>query len=263
VSDSIRCRLCAGEARFLFAKPLLVRHRARYYQCGACGLTQTQPPDWLDEAYADAIHPTDTGLLSRNQYARRIVAVFLHLAGAGARPCLDWAGGYGVFTRLMRDCGFAFYTLDPHAENLFAKGFAWNSDRGTPFACTAFEVLEHLVRPSEGFAELAAYGAEFIVTGTQLHAGAAPVPDWPYLSPESGQHVAFYRPETLARLGRDHGYPYLVAGPYFQVFARRSFPAWHWRLATLRGAPLYALVRRLRRGLTEDDCEMLRRERRS
>ncbi len=38
-------------------------------------------------------------------------------------PFLDYAGGYGVFTRLMRDIGFDFYWHDPYTQNLFANGF--------------------------------------------------------------------------------------------------------------------------------------------
>src|SRR5204862_8059305 len=108
-------------------------------------LTQTDEPWWLAEAYATAIADIDTGLLARNLHARRIVAVFLHLAGAGTRPCLDWAGGTRALTRLMRDVGFDFRWQDRYCPNVHARGFEWDASLGAPFACTAFEVLEHLV----------------------------------------------------------------------------------------------------------------------
>src|SRR5205823_12398163 len=141
---------------------------------------------------------------------------FLHLSGVRDQPCLDWAGGLGVFTRLMRDAGFQYFWLDPHAENRFARGFEWRETLGTPAACTAFEVLEHLVRPGEPFAELAAYGAPWIITSTELAPEAGATADWFYLSAQTGQHVAFYRPVTLERLGREHGYPVLHATRYLQ-----------------------------------------------
>ncbi len=258
MSATIECRLCGGVAALRFEKRILGRHAAGYYQCEECGLTQTNDPTWLDEAYRDAIHPTDTGIVARNLGARNTVAAFLQLAGVTREPCLDWAAGYGIFVRLMRDAGFAFHWSDPYAENLLARGLEWSDALGTPRCVTAFEVLEHLVRPREEFAKLAALGPEWIVTSTELHTGATPSPDWPYLSTESGQHVSFYRADTLARLGRDAGYPFVLTDPFFQIFARRPFPAWRWRLARRLAGPLFPVVRRLRRPLTVEDCERAR-----
>ncbi len=253
------CRLCGGATRLLFEKRVLGRHPAGYFRCGTCELTQTSEPTWLEEAYAEPISITDTGLLARNLAARRIVASLLHLSGVRAEPCLDYAAGYGVFVRLMRDVGFHFHWTDPLARNLFAQGFEWNEGRGRPVVVTAFEVLEHLVRPHEEFGRIAAFGADLIVTSTELPPGGVPAEDWQYLSLESGQHVAFYTPATLERLGREHGYPHVHAGPFYQLFARAPVPAWRWQ-ASVRLAPLlYPLLRRLRPCLTQEDCLDLRR----
>jgi hypothetical protein len=253
------CRLCGGGTRTLFTRTVLARHRVAYHQCETCGLTQTDAPHWLEEAYASPIHPTDTGILARNLDARRVVATFLHLTGVGAQPCLDWAGGFGLFTRLMRDAGFAFLHHDPMAENLFARGFEWHDGADAPFVVTAFEVLEHFVRPLEAFGQIAAFGARYLITRTELHPGVAPAERWPYLSVESGQHVAFYRRDTLARLGAACGYPHVLAGPFYQLFARERPPAGRWGLAVRGRSVLYPLLRRARRPLTLDDCERLRR----
>ncbi|MFI5371937.1 MAG: methyltransferase domain-containing protein [Candidatus Eisenbacteria bacterium] len=254
-AERIPCRLCGESATRRFEGTVLGRHRTGYYVCPGCGLTETRDPDWLDEAYAEAISTTDTGLLARNLSLRSRVGTFLHLSGVGDRPCVDWAGGYGVFARLMRDAGFAFHWTDPHARNLFAEGFEWDDAMPPPFAVTAFEVLEHLPRPLESFRVITALGAEFVITSTELVRGEAPDPAWWYLSPESGQHVAFYQPRTLVRLGRETGYPHVITGRYWQVFARRPFPSWRWSLATRLGPLLFPLVRRTRRSLTIADHE--------
>jgi hypothetical protein len=263
MSASPACRLCGGATETRFERVVLGRHRVRYHRCGACGLTQTDPPHWLAEAYGEALSATDTGLLARNLHSRAIVATFLHLAGVRDAPCLDWAGGAGVFTRLMRDAGFDYRWLDPLATNAFARGFEWREGLGTPAAITAFEVLEHLVRPLEEFGKVAAFGARWIVTSTELAPAGGPAADWFYLSAETGQHVAFYEAATLARLGRECGYPFVIAGPYRQVFAREPFPRWRWTLAERLGSVLYEWVRRRRRSLTVADCEALRTEVRS
>ena len=77
----LACRLCGGATTPLFEQTVLGRHRAGYHHCTACGLTQTDEPHWLAEAYRDAIHPADTGLLARNARLRAVTAVFLGLSG--------------------------------------------------------------------------------------------------------------------------------------------------------------------------------------
>lgn len=258
MSASIRCRLCGGDAPRLFERKVLEGRRVGYHQCPACGLTQTEEPTWLDAAYASPIAAADTGILARNWGARRFAATFLHLAGVRDQPCLDYAGGYGLFVRLMRDAGFAFHWKDPFTPNLFARGFEWTSAQGAPRAVTAFEVMEHWVRPLEEFHAIAALGADWILTSTELHPGPSPSADWHYLAPETGQHVAFYRPDTLARLGRESGYPHVHAGPFQQIFSRRPIPGLA-RVAALRlGALAFPVIRRLRPSFTIADSERIR-----
>ncbi|HZI89724.1 MAG TPA: class I SAM-dependent methyltransferase, partial [Candidatus Polarisedimenticolia bacterium] len=169
MANPIPCRLCGGETAPLFERTVLGAHRVTYHQCATCHLTQTDNPTWLAEAYTDAIHPTDTGILARNLGARRVVATFLHLSGVRREPCLDYAGGYGIFTRLMRDAGFEYFWMDPYAVNALARGFEWAPERGTPRVVTAFEVLEHLVRPLEEFRRIAELNPRWIITSTELH----------------------------------------------------------------------------------------------
>ena len=254
----MRCRLCGGETALLFERTVLGKHRVRFHQCASCGLTQTDEPTWLGEAYADPIHPTDTGVLARNLGSRRVVATFLHLSGVRNEPCLDYAGGYGIFTRLMRDAGFEYFWMDPYATNMVARGFEWTPGPAAPRAVTAFELLEHFVRPLEEFRRIAELGADWIIASTELHPGSKPASDWQYLSVESGQHVAFYRTDTLERLGRETGYPHVITGSFFQLFARKPVPAWRWQVATSLGAFAFPIVQRARPSLTISDCESIR-----
>ena len=255
----IACRGCGGESRPLFQVRILNRHQVWLFQCAGCGLTQTEPPTWLTEAYSEVVHSTDTGILMRNIGARRIVATFLHLSGVRGEPCLDFAGGYGIFTRLMRDVGFQFYWTDIYAENLVARGFEWRDSLGPPRVVTAFEVMEHFVNPLEEFRKIAELGADWIIVSTMLHPGERPTPDWDYISTQSGQHVAFYRKDTLERLGRETGYPHVIPGPFLHIFARKPFPVWRWKLSERLGVFAFPFVRKLRASLTVEDCESLRR----
>ena len=58
----------------------------------------------------------------------------------------NYAGGYGIFTRMMRDIGFDFYWLDKYADNLLTNGFEYNKKIHKKIeAITSFESFEHFV----------------------------------------------------------------------------------------------------------------------
>ena len=76
--------------------------------------------DWrrrLGALIADA----DTGLVSRNLGIARRLAGLLYFGFDPKARYLDFAGGYGLLTRLMRDRGFNFYWHDLYCENVFAR----------------------------------------------------------------------------------------------------------------------------------------------
>ena len=59
---------------------------------------------------------------------------------------LDFGGGYGVFTRWMRDEGYDFFHYDQHCPNLFAPGHEADISGSVRYElATAFEVFEHIV----------------------------------------------------------------------------------------------------------------------
>jgi len=90
---------------------------------GACDFLPIDGPYRLGALYQQPIKVSDIRVLARYMdSAGKSLTIRFSLFDRNA-GFLDFAGGYGTFIRLMRDIGFDFYRLDPHAENLFAKGF--------------------------------------------------------------------------------------------------------------------------------------------
>jgi len=245
-----RCTICGSETRLSHRATVLSRYDVAYLYCSQCGLLQTEPPYWLDEAYSDAIALSDTGLLTRNiAVAMRLTALLTFAFPRDVR-CVDAGGGYGVLTRLMRDIGFDFYWTDPFCANLFAKGFEADRAGGSFPVVTAFEVMEHLHDPIEFIRQAMAkyHGAAFAFS-TQLFDGSPPPLDWPYYSFETGQHVSFYQRRTLRHIADVLGMRLYSSGHFHLITSHSVSPAL-FRLCTSRlmfGVfPLLKLLRRSR-----------------
>jgi hypothetical protein len=195
----MKCRVCNSESNEVFSAKVLNKYNVKYYHCPSCGFLQTEEPYWLNEAYKSAIGIADTGIQKRNQlFAKRSSAIITSLFDTN-KKFLDYAGGYGIFVRMMRDKGFDFYWDDPYADNLFAKGFEHNEQNKYELI-TAFECFEHFTNPLEQIEKILKI-SENVIFSTRTFSGDPPKPDkWWYYSLESGQHISFYSITTLKYL---------------------------------------------------------------
>jgi len=140
---------------------------------------------------------------------------------------LDYAGGYGLFTRLMRDKGFKFYNTDIYCQNLFAESFDLvGLPPGTSFELTtAFEVFEHLPKPIEEINAMLKYADNLLFTTELQPAGLDDMSSWAYIAPETGQHIAFYNEKSLAHVAKQAGFNFYTDGSFLHLFTRRTFDA--------------------------------------
>jgi len=183
---------------------VLGNYNVGYFQCGSCRCLQTERPYWLEEAYsAGNLADTDTGSVMRNLNCQAVIYVATRLLGfAGNASIVDFGGGAGLLTRLLRDQGFDARRFDAYASNTMAQGF---EDEGVrPDIICSFEVAEHLVDPARELAVLFNRGAQLVIIGTEMFREQGP--SWWYLSPHSGQHVFFYSEQGMAYLAKRFGY---------------------------------------------------------
>lgn len=213
---TIPCRLCNATSHFELNVNMLQQYQVAFFLCNSCGLLQSEEPFWLPEAYSKAISSLDTGILKRNLTAMRVLTVLLRFIGDSRGTFLDYGGGHGIFTRLMRDHGYDFRWQDQYAENLYAQGFEYEEGI-TLNGITAFELLEHLEHPRELFDRLLGeLKPGFLLASTQLFVRSVD-PEWDYFYPTTGQHIAFYQPKTMEYIARQYGYNW-VDFRYFQLF---------------------------------------------
>ncbi len=219
----MKCKLCDTTGKKIFSKKILGKYDTDYLKCDKCGFIQTTHNNWLHEAYTSAITSLDLGLLSRNIRLKWQITPIIDAFYPGAKNFLDFAGGYGVFVRIMRDEGFNYFRHDPHCENLFAKHFD-HTDSGLAHfdLATAFEVFEHFDDPLAGIQEVFSYAGDLIFT-TELYDNVEDLENWWYLAPETGQHIAFYSTRTLEYLAGRFNKKYYNKAGNIHIFSARSF----------------------------------------
>lgn len=202
----MNCKICSAETKNLFTQKVLNKYDVQFFHCDNCGFLFTEEPFWLEEAYNSAINISDTGIIDRNIYFSKIVSTLIYFFFDKEGIFLDYAGGYGIFTRLMRDIGFDFYWSDKYSQNLLARGFEFEKTKGkTIEAVTGFEIFEHLVNPLEEIGKMLKISSN-IFFSTQLLPKAAPLPgDWWFYGFNHGQHVSFYSRKTLSFIAEKNG----------------------------------------------------------
>jgi uncharacterized protein with PIN domain len=196
------CPICNSKAEQKFTASVLGKYDAPFMYCPGCHFLFARDPHWLKEAYERPINIVDTGLVDRNITFARILSVLIFYFFKKDGKFLDYAGGYGLLTRLMRDIGFDFYWHDPYTQNLFANGFEYEPEKHEEFdVVTAFEVFEHLENLSD-IDKMKAVSTN-IIFSTELLPSPVPMPsDWWYYGFEHGQHIAFYSKQALVNIAK-------------------------------------------------------------
>jgi hypothetical protein len=178
---------------------------------------------------------------------------------AGGR-FLDFGGGYGVFTRWMRDEGYDFFHYDQHCTNLFAPGHDADISGSVRYELvTAFEVFEHLAEPARTIARLLSISDSILFSTELLPAPAPPIADWWYYGPEHGQHIAFFTRVALQKLAARFSANYTNSGS-IHLISRRHISEKMFQLVL--HPKVRALVNRVyrRRSLLEEDFAFAMRQ---
>jgi len=190
----IHCNICSENLSFHDNVKILNKYSVIYYHCPHCGFVQTEEPYWLAEAYSNVIASADTGIMLRNLENANDLLFILKFIPNGI--FMDFGGGHGILTRIMRDYGFDFYHYDKYAENLFARGFEAELTKKYNLI-TAYENFEHFIKPLDEIEKLLEL-SDIIVFSTELVSSPPPkINEWWYYAPSTGQHISFYSYKTL------------------------------------------------------------------
>jgi 2-polyprenyl-6-hydroxyphenyl methylase/3-demethylubiquinone-9 3-methyltransferase len=238
---SARACKCCGEPAPRFGAAPFGDGTVDYFRCRGCGFLFS---DFLDdwplerlkrEIYNDAYIHYDPEFAG--QRPERTAVLLDTLLGAHKQSIrvLDYGGGDGQLTRLLRARGFA----DVQSTDPFHGDAPPPSGRFDVIVC--IEVFEHLVAPDAVLAAAAALlapqGVLIFSTKLQPYDIGQCGTGWWYLAPRNG-HISLHSRASLEILARRHGYAF----GSFNVgvhMAWRELPAFAaFLLGYLRSGPI-------------------------
>jgi hypothetical protein len=247
------CKICNKDNLSCFSGIILNKYEVEYYQCSNCNFVQTEEPYWLDEAYSKSINVSDTGYIARNVFYSKKAAVLLYLLFGKKANFLDFAGGYGVFVRLMRDIGFNFYWDDKYTSNLFAEGFEYNKKIKID-AITVFECFEHFVDPIFEIEKILKI-SDTIIFSTNLYPDPLPIPsNWWYYGLNHGQHISFYHLKTFKFISKKYNLNYYNINN-LHILTSKRVNRFKLLIVKFSNRGIYKIVKKILSSKTVEDYE--------
>lgn len=220
---------CCEEARGMTLPPS--GRQVVYLLCGGCGFCfAPEFSGWTEEDFQREIYNADYIKVDPDYAGTRPrVNADTLIATLGGRHAgmrhLDYGGGAGMLSRLLRQAGWDSVSYDPFVDRDIRP-----ESLGQFGLVTCFEVFEHVADVAGLASRLQALLApeglmlvSTLVSDGQLAAGQALT--WWYAAPRNG-HISLFSSRSLAVLAQRHGFNVASFSPDMHVLWRGGFPAW-------------------------------------
>jgi 2-polyprenyl-3-methyl-5-hydroxy-6-metoxy-1,4-benzoquinol methylase len=198
-----KCKICKQNTEIAFKHKLLKKYSGTYLRCKNCGFLFAKSPNWLKDAYKNSITSEDTGLVERNLYYSFITQNLIKQFYKENNYFLDYAGGYGLFSKLMQDKGLNFYWQDNYTKNIFSKNLEYCKKSKKISLITCFEGFEHFQEPIKEIEKMLKISRN-ILFSTAIIPDDLPDLNWEYYGFSHGQHISFYSLKTLKQLAKKY-----------------------------------------------------------
>lgn len=219
------CPVCSHDTVSFETAVIMQKYEGHFLRCPFCHFIFVEDPVWLDEAYLNAISVSDVGLVGRNIWFSRVARSVVYLLCNREGRFLDYGGGTGFFTRLMRDVGYDWYCYDRYCQNSFAEGFSADIENGEGYELvTAVELFEHIADPVMAVSMLKKLSPNILFTTTLIPTPPPPLSAWWYYGLEHGQHISFYDIRSLRILARNAGMYLASNGSNLHLLSTRRVP---------------------------------------
>ena len=246
-----KCPICHSQVRDFSQLLIRGKFEGRYLKCTSCNFIHAENPNWLEGSFTDVLNNLDIGSVDRCNIVADFVEVLANSLKVDNPKVLDWGGGYGLLTRILRDRGVRCTHYDPYTEPLFAENINLQTDARFDLIVLS-EVMLHMTDPIRTLTELLKISDNIMFTA--VIAPPDVTPDWWYFMPDTGQHVAIFSRQTIPELGvalkvntlSDNQFFHLVSKDQQGVLTRLLFTK---RFIPFGVAALLYLKRQVKRAL--------------
>jgi hypothetical protein len=201
-----------------------------YFLCDSCNFCHApQMAAWSLEEFAQRVYNDEYVRVDPDYLEVRPslnAAALMQLFGGAAPPLrhLDYGGGHGLLSDMLRDSGWDSRSHDPFVDRDVPVRSLGKFD-----LVTAYEVFEHVPDVRALAADLASVMADdavvlftTLVSDGNVHRGKRL--EWWYAAPRNG-HISLFSRESLGRLGAIEGLQFGSSSPDNHVYWRTK-PAW-------------------------------------
>lgn len=238
---SENCRVCYSKGVTKIFSATLIKFSVDYFECANCRYVQTESPHWLEEAYADPINFSDVGIMARNLGNIKVVLASLRLLKKLHGTMVDYSGGYGILVRLLRDVGVDAKWHDLYCSNILAPGFDYSPNEAADLV-TCFEAFEHFVDPVAELEHVLSISPNVLISTEIIASPAPPSDSWYYYGLDHGQHIGFFRSETLEYLAHKFGKKLASDGKSFHLFTDVAINPVAWKALAAIGRVNYKIL---------------------
>jgi len=197
-----------------------------YVLCAHCGFCFSPTMyAWSDRHLSETVYNSEYVLVDPDFVSERPTNVFKALVNAFPDPKnikhLDYGGGNGLLSSLLKEVGWSTQTYDPFMyDNKIIVGNKFN-------LITAIEVFEHCTRPQQLMKQISSLlsSTGVLLLTTLLSDGNLQKPlTWRYASPRNG-HVSLFSYTSLRMLAKQYNLN-LYSPSNNQHFLYKKAPSW-------------------------------------
>jgi len=197
-----------------------------YQKCGDCGFIFTDffddfsADEWRTHVYNDDYAKVDPDYDSKRPRSNVLKINILLIGRKNQIIGLDYGGGNGKTSALLREQGWVFDSYDPFGHTDMAP-----ERLGRYNFCSAMEVFEHSPNPMSSLQDILekmASGRAMIVIGTDTHDGIVSAQtrlSWWYAAPRNG-HISLYSRRSIEILASKFGLCYASVCPGTHLLTR-------------------------------------------
>lgn len=214
-----QCLICENISSKLFDVWLQNSFSADLYECKNCFFKFYPGQNWIQNSFSKRLNHLDVGAVDRTLIISEILTEICNSLGIKNDICLDYGGGYGLLTRIMRDKGFNWKNYDPYTEGIFSENH--NCSLENNFALISLiEVCLHFEDPVNDFFQIIKHANTLIFT--------ASIPKKPFdsnssiVTKESGQHIAIYSLDSLKIIANKIGCHFYSDKKFIHIFTRKK-----------------------------------------